>query len=176
MLGKIESKRRSGWQRIRWLDGITDSTDISLSRFWEMVKRGKPGVLQSIGSQRVRHNWATEQQNILDCRLEDTCSDLGLESSGFAASREQLPSALISPHLSFCESKVKGLWSGGTVKRWCSSLCKQEDFSVLETSCSVCPSPPWENSSYFSKILKAFQVVYGTICLTAAVIFSLDFS
>ena len=38
MLGKIESKRRRGWQRLRWLDGITDSVDISLSRLLEIVK------------------------------------------------------------------------------------------------------------------------------------------
>ena len=38
MLGKIEGKRRRGQQRMRWLDGTTDSTDMNLSKFWEIVK------------------------------------------------------------------------------------------------------------------------------------------
>ena len=38
MLGKIEGKRRIGWQRMKWLDCITDSVGISLSKFWEIVK------------------------------------------------------------------------------------------------------------------------------------------
>ena len=55
MLGKIEGKRRRRQQRMRWLDDVTDSMDLSLSRLWELVI-GKPGLLQSSGSQRVRHN------------------------------------------------------------------------------------------------------------------------
>ena len=38
MLGKIEAKRRRGWQRVRWLDSITDSRDMNLSKLWETVK------------------------------------------------------------------------------------------------------------------------------------------
>jgi len=61
MLGKIEGKRRRRWQRVRWLDGITDSMDINLSKLPEMVKNRKAWLLQPMGSQRIGHKWATEQ-------------------------------------------------------------------------------------------------------------------
>ena len=60
MLGKIEGRRRRGQQRMRWLNDITHSMDMSFTSPGSWWWTGRPGVLQSMGSQRVRHNWATE--------------------------------------------------------------------------------------------------------------------
>ena len=68
ILGKIEGERRRGWQRMKWLDGITCVPHVHDGNSWTWVwvssrswwRTDKPGMLQSIGLQRVRHCWVTE--------------------------------------------------------------------------------------------------------------------
>ena len=77
VLGKIESRRRQGWQRMRWLDGITDLWTWVWANSGSLWWTGKPGMLQSLGLQRVRHDWATE----LNCQAKPPKTTLVLKYS-----------------------------------------------------------------------------------------------
>ena len=64
MLGKIEGKRRRAQQKMRWLDSITDSLDMNLSKLQEIVEDRGAWHAESMGSQRVRHDLVTEKQQM----------------------------------------------------------------------------------------------------------------
>ena len=82
MLGKIESERRGGQQRMRWFDGITNSMDVSMSKLRERWWTGKPAVLQSMGSQSDTTAWT--KLNILLCAYITFCLYLLCEAKPLA--------------------------------------------------------------------------------------------
>ena len=75
-LGKTEGRRRRGWQRMRWLDGITDSMDMSLSKLRELVMDRETGVLQSMQSELDRTEWRNWTELILSRKRGESFQDI----------------------------------------------------------------------------------------------------
>ena len=118
MLLKTEGKWRRGQERMRWLGGITNSTDVLASsrRWW---RTGKPGVLQSMGSQRVRHDWVTEHSASLSTlnSLEGMLKFGSCSITGFSLHRGRWPMPLASTNLQLT-STSEMLWNL-EIWSWC---------------------------------------------------------
>ena len=105
MMGKIESKRRSGWQRMRWLDGIAHSMNISLNKLREMVKGRKAWHAAIYGVANSQHELATEQQAV--------GSNIPRQRSWLCnlSANYNWTSLLTSQILSFCAFKLRTVLS-----------------------------------------------------------------
>ena len=92
VLGKIEGSIK-GWQRIKWLHGLTDSMNTILSKLWEMVKNREAWMLQSMVLQRVEHDWTTEyklQHLCLPFTLSRSCRGLAGFEVKFKAKHDEI--------------------------------------------------------------------------------------
>ena len=111
MLGGTGGRRRRGRQRMRWLDGITDSMAVSLSELQSWWWTGRPGVLQFMGSQRVGHDWETElshQGHAKENGNEDTTS----QPPGWAKSKRMTSADEDG-------QKLEHSYTAGGNVRWC---------------------------------------------------------
>ena len=129
MLGKIEGRRRRGQLRMRWLNGITNSMEMSLSKLRCWWWTGRPGVLWCMESQRVRHNWATElnwKEINPEYSLKGLMPKLKLQYFGYLIRRDLIKKTVILGKIEFRSRRE------GQRMRWLEGITNLMDMSFWQ--------------------------------------------
>ena len=145
MQGKIEGRRRRGWQRTRWLDDSTKSKGISLNKLREIV--ACLVCWQSTGPQRVRHSWATEQQP-------------------YAV----LSTAPLTGNTGQCELLLNGLQTEAVGRRLRFTMTSCSKRAGLQAEESL---PSWIFMSHFMRFLRWLSTLYSVSLLCSSFLASL---
>jgi len=133
--------------RMRWLDGITNAMDMNLGKFRRWWGTGRPGVLQSIGLQRIRHDWATEEHQ------QGYSSKRSRHSNPGKGGTEQKQNVL------FTKSTDEGLWNlWGNMRQLGSHL------SGITSRWKIKGKEWGEFPSLFTFTLPVFKVIKTALC------------